>query len=128
VQWTIEESEKVEGRTYDQEGNALTEGTILARLDTTRYELAISSAEAKLAAIHAQADAAQIEIEQVLRERLKAGEAELARAKMDLKRAIASCARMPAPLRPRTRPRRISRHAKPEWTALRPRPPRRRRN
>ncbi|NOZ23752.1 MAG: HlyD family efflux transporter periplasmic adaptor subunit [Planctomycetes bacterium] len=89
VQWTIEEGEKVEGRTYDQEGNALTEGTVLARLDTTRYELAISSAEAKLAAIRAQADAAQIEIEQVLRERLKAAEAEQTRAQMDFKRAVA---------------------------------------
>ncbi|MEW6360204.1 MAG: hypothetical protein AB1696_27970 [Planctomycetota bacterium] len=88
VQWAIEEGLIVEGRTFDEGGKMITEGTVLGRLDPTRYELRVESAQAKLAAILAQADATKIEIEQVYRERLKAAEAELARAKMDFERAM----------------------------------------
>lgn len=80
VEWTIDEGEEVQGRTQDENGNLLTEGTPLATLDTKRYEARVKSAEAQVRAIRAQAEAVKIDIEQVLPERLKSCQAELTRA------------------------------------------------
>ena len=87
VEWVIEEGMEVEGRTYDENGKLLTEGTVLARLDKKRYELRVSSAEAQLNAVQAQAAATGIEIEQVLLHQLKGAEAELKRASNEYERA-----------------------------------------
>ena len=79
VQWTIDEGEEVQGRTHDENGDLLTEGTLLATLDTRRYEARLTSAEAQVKAIRAQAEATKIDIEQVLPERLKSIQAGLTR-------------------------------------------------
>jgi len=86
VEWAIEEGADVRGRTFDENGNQVTEGVVLARLDRTRYELQVSAAEAELASAQAEVAAARIEIEQVLPEQRKGAEAELARARKEFQR------------------------------------------
>ena len=87
VQWTIDEGEDVQGRTHDESGALLTEGTLLASLDTKRYEARLKSAEARVRSTRAEANAVKIDIEQVLPERLKSVEADLTRATKEYERA-----------------------------------------
>lgn len=86
VKWVIEEGSEVQGRLHDSKGKQITKGDVLARLDDTRYQLAVRTAEASVAASEAKAAATKIELEEVLTEQLAAAEAELARAKRDYDR------------------------------------------
>ena len=87
VGWTIDEGAEVQGRTRDENGELLTEGTILARLDSDRYKARVSSAEAQVKAIEAEGAAVKIDIEQVLPEQLKSAQAQLTRATKEHDRA-----------------------------------------
>lgn len=87
VQWTIDEGEEAQGRTHDENGNLLTEGTLLAALDTKRYEARLKSAEAQVRSARAAAEAVNIDIEQVLPERLKSAEADLTRTTKEYERS-----------------------------------------
>lgn len=86
VDWIIREGEEVEGRTYDENGKLLTEGTVLARLDNERHSLAVDSVAADLKANQADAEATRIEIEEVLPAQLKASIAEMKRAAAEFER------------------------------------------
>ena len=64
----LEPGENIIGRTYDEEGNPLTDGTVLAELDDERYQIALERAQAG-------ADAARTELEQVIPQQLKEAQA-----------------------------------------------------
>ena len=64
----LEPGENILGRTYDEEGTPLTDGTILAELDDQRYQIALESAQAG-------ADASRTELEQVIPQQLKEAQA-----------------------------------------------------
>ena len=66
VRFVIEPETDIAGRVHDEDGNRLTSGTPLARLDPTRYQLAVESAKAQVAVAEKQREAAQIEYERVI--------------------------------------------------------------
>ena len=66
----VEPGATIEGRTLDENGKQLTEGTVLAELDDERYQLALTQSEAA-------AEAVRTELEQVIPEQLKEALADL---------------------------------------------------
>ncbi len=80
------ENVDVEGRTLDEQGRVITEGTVLASLDRSRYELAVEEAEAEVAAAKAARQATRTEVASVLPAQIKAAEADLDLARNELKR------------------------------------------
>ena len=75
----VEPGANVVGRTFDEQGELLTEGTILAEVDEERYQIALDQAQAS-------ADAARSDLEQVIPQQLAEAEAALALANTELKR------------------------------------------
>ncbi|HUT01155.1 MAG TPA: HlyD family efflux transporter periplasmic adaptor subunit [Phycisphaerae bacterium] len=82
----IERESFVEGQTVDEQGRALTKGTVLAVLDRTRYQVAVDEARAGLAVSKAKVAAVQAEIASVLPAQLAAAKAQSKQAKNELKR------------------------------------------
>ena len=75
----VEPGVDIEGRTFDEAGKLLKEGTVLAELDTLRYEIAKKQAQTA-------ADAARTELERVIPQQLAEAEAALALADKELVR------------------------------------------
>ena len=75
----VEPGANIEGRTYDENGNLLTEGTEIAELDSERYEIAEKQAQAA-------ADAARTDLEEVVPQMLIEAQAALALADKELAR------------------------------------------
>ena len=75
----VEPGIDIDGRTFDEEGNLLREGTVLAKLDVQRYEIAKKQARTA-------ADAARIELEQVIPKQLAEAQAALTLADKELER------------------------------------------
>ena len=75
----------IRGRTTDETGRLLTEGTVLARLETRRYELQKQSAAAQLETAVAEAKAAETELQEVIPQQIAVAEAQqkLAAAERD---------------------------------------------
>ena len=92
VQFVIEAETDIAGQVYDKDGNVLSEGTLLARLDPTRYELAVETAKAQVAVAEKQREAAQIEYERVIPAETEAATAqrELAKIEVDRNARLAS--------------------------------------
>ena len=72
VEFVVEPETDIAGQMYDKDGNVLSDGTLLARLDPTRFELAVESAGAQVTVAERQLEAAQIEYEQVIPESIAA--------------------------------------------------------
>ena len=62
----------VEGRTYDERGEMISPGTVIAEIDPKRYVVALQQAEAEVAVAEARATATRIEIEKVLPQKIRA--------------------------------------------------------
>ena len=75
----VEPGIDIEGRTFDEKDNLLSEGTVLAELDPERYLIAERQAQTA-------ADAARTELEQVIPQQLAEAEAALALADKELQR------------------------------------------
>jgi multidrug efflux pump subunit AcrA (membrane-fusion protein) len=75
----VEPGIDIEGRTFDENGNLLSEGTVLAELDTERYVIAAKQAQTA-------ANAARTELEEVIPQLLAEAEAVLALADKELQR------------------------------------------
>lgn len=93
VQFVIEPETDISGQVYNKAGDELSEGTLLARLDPTRYKLAVESARAQIVVAKKQREAAQIGYDQAIPAQQKAATARrnLARADEDRNRlALAS--------------------------------------
>lgn len=75
----VEPGIDIEGRTYDEDGQLISEGTVLAEIDSERYEIAKKQAETA-------SDAARTDLEQVIPEMLAEAEAALALADTELQR------------------------------------------
>ncbi|HUU82369.1 MAG TPA: HlyD family efflux transporter periplasmic adaptor subunit [Phycisphaerae bacterium] len=86
VDWVVDQGQDVKGRLTNPDGDIVTQGTVLARLDPTRYELAVATAEADVANVAARIAEVQIELDQVLPHKLAAAEAQRDRAHNDLER------------------------------------------
>ena len=57
VESVLEPGTDIAGRTVDENGDVITQGTVLAELETDRYELALASAKAKKETAIARAQA-----------------------------------------------------------------------
>lgn len=79
VRKIVEPGIDIEGRTYDETGTLLTDGTILAELDRERYLIAKKQAQTA-------ADAARTELEEVIPQMLAEAEAVLSLADKELAR------------------------------------------
>jgi len=75
----VEPGIDIEGRTLDEEGNLLSEGTVLAELDDERYLIAAKQAQTA-------ADAARTDLEQLVPQMLVEAEAALSLANKELER------------------------------------------
>lgn len=75
----VEPGENIVGRTYDEEGELLTEGTVIAELNSERYEIALRQAQAA-------ADAARTDLEELIPKQLAEAEAALGLAQKELDR------------------------------------------
>lgn len=86
VSYVIEPETDIEGRTFDENGNPISDGTLLARLDNERYRLRVESAQAQIAVTERQKDALRIEVDYVIRAQKEAAAAELGLAKAEIER------------------------------------------
>ena len=86
VEFVVEPETVITGDTDDAEGGAATKGTVLARIDSTRYELNVQSAKATITTAQKQRDAAQIELESVLPAQVESAQAALAMANTEVAR------------------------------------------
>ncbi len=86
VEFVVEPETDIAGQVYDKDGNVLSEGTLLARLDPTRYELGVESARAQVAVAEKQREAAQIEYDQVIPAETDAATAQRDLAKIEFER------------------------------------------
>jgi multidrug efflux pump subunit AcrA (membrane-fusion protein) len=77
----VEPGTNIVGRTLDEQGNLLSEGTILAELDDERYQIAHEQAEAG-------AEAVRTELEQVLPQQLNEAQANFELQKIQLARQL----------------------------------------
>jgi multidrug efflux pump subunit AcrA (membrane-fusion protein) len=75
----VEPGIDIEGRIFDEEGNVLSEGTVLAEVDSKRYLIAAKQAQTA-------AEAARTELEEVIPQQLAEAEAALALADKELER------------------------------------------
>ena len=75
----VEPGANIVGRTYDENGDLLTEGTVLAEVDDERYRIAFAQAQAA-------ADAAKTELEQVIPQQLNQAQFALELQQKELER------------------------------------------
>jgi multidrug efflux pump subunit AcrA (membrane-fusion protein) len=86
----VEPGANIVGRTYDENGAVLTEGTVLAEIDDERYQIALQTAEAALAT-------ARTELETVIPEQIKQALAALELADKEVARFTSLVADNSAP-------------------------------
>lgn len=77
VQFVIEPETDIEGETYDEDGSPLTTGTVLAKLDESRYQLHVNSVKSQIDAMEQQKEALRIEVVDVIPAEIKSAEANL---------------------------------------------------
>ena len=99
VEFIIEPETDIFGKVYREQGEILTEGTPLARLDPTRYTLNVESVKAQIRNVEKQRDAAQIEIDRVIPAQSDAAKAERDLAQTEVERNEKLVAENAAPLR-----------------------------
>ncbi|MCA9113771.1 MAG: HlyD family efflux transporter periplasmic adaptor subunit [Planctomycetaceae bacterium] len=73
----LEPGLNIRGRTVDENGQLLTEGTVLATLESKRFELQVQSATAQLDTAIARTKAAETELKQVIPRQITVAEAQL---------------------------------------------------
>jgi multidrug efflux pump subunit AcrA (membrane-fusion protein) len=86
VQFVAEPGTDVAGRIYDEDGNLVSEGTLLASLDERRYQLAVNSVTARINTTQKHQKAVNIEVESVIPAQQQAAEAELEFQKSEYER------------------------------------------
>ena len=86
VEFVIELENNIAGQVYDEDERLLSAGTLLARLDSTRYELAVASAKAQVAVAEQQRVAANIEYAQVIPAKIEAATAQRDLAQIEVER------------------------------------------
>ena len=87
VESVLEPGADILGRTVDENGDVITQGTVIAELETDRYELALASAKAQKETAIARAKARQSELENVLPQQIKAAQASVTLTQQEFDRA-----------------------------------------
>jgi len=86
VQFVIEPETDIEGEIDDEDGSPLTTGTLLAKLDESRYQLRVNSVKSQIDAMQQQKEALRIEVENVIPAEIKSAEASLQYATSEFNR------------------------------------------
>lgn len=81
IQWVIEKGSEIGNGDRDSEN-----GTVIARIDPTRYQLKLKSLKAKIEAAEAKAEALRVSIKQVMTRKLEAFDANLKNSYQKYKR------------------------------------------
>lgn len=87
VQWVLEPGRNIDGRTMDADGTVIQEGTPLAALDPTEYEVAVDSARATLEAAQLDAEIIAQRIRDSIPADIRSAEADLKLARSEFDRA-----------------------------------------
>lgn len=99
VEFVIEPEQDISGQLYDQGDQMLTEADQLARLDPTRYDLAVAAAKAEIVTAEKQREAAQIELDSVIPAQVDAADAQRDLAQTEVERNEKLVADKAAPVR-----------------------------
>ena len=86
VEFVVEPESDIIGRLSEADASGSNSGTVLARLDPTRYKLGVESAKAQIATAQKQREAAQIEFDRVIPAQLDAANAQTDLAKIEVQR------------------------------------------
>lgn len=86
VQWVLEPGEEIEGRVFDSQGQVVTQGTVLAQVDSERYELALEGAKAQVSVAQLQKQGIEVELSSGIPADLEAAKAELELAQVEYDR------------------------------------------
>ncbi len=87
VRYVAEDGVTVEGRVLDEDGEFITHGAVIARLDDERYTTQIREAEARIKSIQGELLAARTEFETSIPNELREVQAEHDRAKREMVRS-----------------------------------------
>jgi multidrug efflux pump subunit AcrA (membrane-fusion protein) len=88
---------EIRGEILDVSGKRLTEGTVIAKLDDKRYRIALDEQKALLASAQAKVEAARVELEAAIPEKLKAAQADLMLQEQEVERYTKMVAENSAP-------------------------------
>lgn len=86
VQFVVEPETDIEGKVSDEDGSPRSTGTLLAKLDESRYELHVNSVKSQIDAMHQQKEALRIEAEDVIPANIKSAKANLQYATSEFNR------------------------------------------
>jgi len=86
IEWVIDIDTDVVGAADDNQGQRITEGTVLARIDDEDYRIAVREAQADLRAARAELLGITAELERVIPAERRAAEAEMERARQEYER------------------------------------------
>lgn len=86
VSWVLEPGAEIEGRVFDMQGNAVTEGTALAQVDAERYQLAVEAAKAQVEVAQLQSAGIQVNLDSGIPADIEAAEADLELAQVEYDR------------------------------------------
>ncbi|QEG02264.1 Macrolide export protein MacA [Stieleria maiorica] len=86
VQWVLEPGKNIDGRTMDADGTVIQDGTPLAALDPTQYEVAVDSARASLEAAQLDAEIIAQRIRDSIPADIRSAEADLKLARSEYDR------------------------------------------
>ena len=75
--WVLDLGQEVQGPAFDDDGQLVRKGDVVAKLDDTRYRLKVSAIEARLAALEKTLQAQRIDVERVAEANLNVARAQL---------------------------------------------------
>ncbi|WP_417747448.1 efflux RND transporter periplasmic adaptor subunit [Rosistilla oblonga] len=86
IQWVLEPGKDIDGRVIDPDGKLIQAGTPLAKIDPSRYRIAVESAEANLEVAKLQKEGIEIRLKEALPAELDAERANLKLAQDEFNR------------------------------------------
>lgn len=82
----VEPGVEIQGHSFDDSGNKISQGTMIARLDSSQFRLRLQEAEARMKTEEAKANAVKIEINKYFPELMKEAKADFDRDKKEFQR------------------------------------------
>lgn len=86
IQWVMEPGKNIEGQVRDTKGELIKQGTPLARIDPSRYEVAVESDKAALDVARLDKEVIEIQITDSLPSDIKSAESDVELARVDFER------------------------------------------
>ncbi len=87
IEWVVEPNTDIEGRVRDLDGELISEGTPIARINSERYDLQVASQVSQVERAQQAINASRIQINETLKAQTDAAEAEKKRAQTEFERS-----------------------------------------